>query len=155
MHRSGRTNMPYFKGGVRAYVDAVKLGVIAVRIRGLVSALNVEGVVATSASCEGHGWLGRITSPYVAFATDVERAQTLSEMLAVDSLAARPLLQHLWTITGHFDSNNGLLFRLAVPALEARSIRTSRGALDADFERLRLMAEQVFKHTSHCEAALA
>ncbi|QIE30247.1 hypothetical protein [Caballeronia sp. SBC2] len=131
----------HFRGITRPYREAAQLGVIDERVRTLVAAFNADGVVASVASCEGHGFLGRYSSPYVAFKSPTGFAAALHALLERDSCTAHPRLQHFWTLEAHFNPAGELVFRLAIPGI--RSYRhATRRSFDGDFVVLGLMVKE-------------
>lgn len=103
---------PEMRGCPRPYLQAVEESVIDVRIRGLVDALNIDGVCSTWASCEGHGRIRCHKSPYVLLDTSVDFAGALSLMLEQEAVHEHSRLGHSWNISGVFMRGH-LRFRMA------------------------------------------
>jgi hypothetical protein len=120
------------RGAPRPYHEALTFGVIDARVREPVAAFNVEGVIGTTASCEGHGVFSCRLSPYVAFKTDSRLAAALHVLLERDAHAPHPRLYHYWTITARFNEHGALSYCLCVPGID-RYWRFGRARLDRDF----------------------
>jgi len=137
----------HFRGMPRPYSEATQLGVIDQRVRTLVAAFNVDGVdganavIASVASCEGHGFLGRYSSPYVSFKSPMTVAAALHARLEQDAVAVQPRLRHYWTLEGHFNPANELVFRLAIPGIHHYRHATRR-SFDYDFVVLASMVKE-------------
>jgi hypothetical protein len=136
----------YFKGVPREYSEAVKLGVIDHRVRGLVASLNVPGIVSTFASCSGHLfpsyplWSSN-KLPYVAFRAAPELAGKLAGRLLRDSLDPSGQLHYLWTVTGHFDESDQISFALRCTAARWQT----RSRLNEDMRLLGLWVDELFQ----------
>ncbi|MDG9971071.1 hypothetical protein ABE599_09430 [Achromobacter mucicolens] len=130
-----------FKGSLRPHSEALALDVIDLRVRALVAVFNVDGVVSSVSSCEGHrlGCLPTRRTPFVMFRTDVDRAALLADRILLDHVEACGL-QHYWTIDATFDANGELVFRLHCP-----DSRFQRRKVDADFLLLTHWARDVFQ----------
>jgi len=144
MSANHSTASHFIPGAPRAYREAVSLGVIDRRIRGLVAAFNVPGVVTTLASCQGHYWpfLMVRETPYVMFRTTTSIAAKLAVLVRKDSLQAAHLayLNYGWIVEGHFDDQGELQF-----TLRFGSSRFKRTRVDQDFEVLRQWVQPLFQ----------
>ncbi|WP_105558057.1 hypothetical protein [Achromobacter sp. MYb9] len=131
-----------FKGALRSHDEAAGLGVIDTRIRGLVEAFNVQGVVSSVSSCEGHRlWcLPTRRTPFVMFCTDVARAARLADRILLD-YGQGCELHHYWRIDATFNADGGLVFSLHCP-----DQRFNRRKLDADILRLTQWVRDVFQN---------
>lgn len=136
------------RGAALPYAEAVRLGVIDARVRDLVACFNVDSLVASVASCEGHGFPWRYTSPYVAFKARNEIAASLHALLDADGISARPRLSYFWSIEAHFDPAGELVYRLAIPGIEQYRLVT-RGSLDRDFATLASMVQKAVDKGDH------
>lgn len=97
----------------------------------LVMSMNVDGVIKTYASCEGHKrLLDGSHTPYVAFECPVGFAALLNRRIQGD--LCRPLakrrLNYPWRLRAAFNAEDELRFDLRVPQLDAY-ILTYRGCL--------------------------
>ncbi|MCP2518762.1 hypothetical protein M5J07_27815 [Achromobacter mucicolens] len=130
-----------FKGSLRPHTEALALDVIDPRVRALVAVFNVDGVVSSVSSCEGHrlGCLPTRRTPFVMFRTSVDRAARLADRILLDHGQACDL-QHYWTIDATFDANGELVFRLHCP-----DCRFQRRKVDADILLLTHWARDVFQ----------
>lgn len=136
-----RTQARLFNGSLRPHTEALALDVIDPRVRALVAVFNVDGVVSSVSSCEGHRlWcLPARRTPFVMFRTDVARAARLADRIRLDYGQACEL-QHYWTIDASFDANGELVFHLHCP-----DSRFQRRKLEADFLLLTHWARDVFQ----------
>ncbi|WP_321944388.1 hypothetical protein [Paraburkholderia tropica] len=136
----------YFLGKPRAYEEAVRLGVIEPRIRNLVAAFNVPGIVSTFASCEGHPsvlypLLGTSRAPFVAFRSAPGLAGRLGGLLMRESVAVHGRLNYYWSVEGWFDADDTIRFALRCTDRH----RLTRARLDEDLALLRSWAEDIFQ----------
>lgn len=83
------------------------------RVRGLVAALNANGLCCTIASCQGH-FLGS-RDPYVYFTSDLRAASRIEAVL--QSLWRDGTLNYYWLLKAQFNNELQLCFRLSSPAL--------------------------------------
>lgn len=130
-----------FKGALRSHDEAACLGVIDTRIRGLVEAFNVPGVVASISSCEGHRYLGLPIRrpPFVSFFTTPSIAARFAAHIRRDQEGSTAL-HYYWKVSGTFNTENILLFTLDSPVKFYW-----RRKLDADIARLSSWAEEIFQ----------
>lgn len=121
-------------GASRPVDEAIALGLIDTRIASLVRAMNVEGVVSTLFSCEGH-WPAstnpargrKITGlPYVAFSSDIDFAAHLNHALVAHSPLVDSRLNLHWIV------EYGPVFVLR-PHLPTYPCEQTRRQLDEDF----------------------
>lgn len=140
-----------FKGSLRPHTEALALDVIDPRVRALVSVFNVDGVVSSVSSCEGHRlWcLPTRRTPFVMFSTDIARAARLAKRILLDFEQACEL-QHYWTVEATFDADGELVFSLHCP-----DRRFARRKLDADILLLTQWARDVFQIGEGAQAASA
>ena len=124
------------RGQTRPYAQALADDVIDHRVRQLVSALNVDGVCSTFASCEGHGLLRCHVPPYVGLEAETTFVGALSVLLEQDAACDEPSLRYNWTVSGIFDRQGKLRFCLA-PGEHVRGWWSiARRNLDQDFGTL-------------------
>ncbi len=133
-------HVPNSKGVLRPYLEARELGVIDTRIRLLVDAMNVPGVVATHSSCAGHRWwpMAVYRTPFVMFRTETRLAAELASRIHDDWLADSRALHHYWDVDAQFDNDGELLF-----TLRSLTRRFNRARMDCDFETLRLWVQEI------------
>jgi hypothetical protein len=136
----------FFRGATRPYGEAAMLGVIDMRVRALVAAFNVDDVIETFASCEGHGRFGRYSRPYISFHAQTPVAAALAQVIDDHALASRPTLNHPWEIVARFNLFGQLVYRLSMEG-EGYYHRTSRKGLDADFAMLAVMVGEALERT--------
>lgn len=131
-----------FKGTCRPYADALARGAIDERIRPLVAAFNVPGVVSTLSSCEGHRWLFERAwqTAFVVFDCPVSLAFQLARAIRADVITGRDQLQYDWSVSGILDSDTEILSFI----LRCHEDRFRRARLDADFATLARWAEEIF-----------
>lgn len=129
------------KGSLRPVSEAAELGVIDPRIGRLVTAFNVNGIVSSVSSCEGHrAWLlPARNTPFVMFSTEVARAARLASRILRDYEQACEL-QHYWTVEATFNADSELVFSLNCP-----DRRFNRRRLDADMVLLAQWARESFQ----------
>lgn len=132
------------KGMTRSYNEALELGAIDKRIRKLVDAFNVPGIVSTHASCEGHRWrLMRVPQfAFVMFQTRTDLAFQLAKRIRADRLIGPRHLNYHWSIEATFDDDSDsekLLF-----TLRCHADRFRRARLDEDFVTLAGWAGEIF-----------
>jgi hypothetical protein len=94
-------------GGLLAYADALRAGVIEAGVRPLTDALYAAGLVPIS-SCEGHitphRWVlrGRIEHrPFVLFRGSTESARAIAQQLWYGQ-GLNDELHYVWTLSGYF-----------------------------------------------------
>ncbi|MEX3628533.1 MAG: hypothetical protein VB138_02640 [Burkholderia sp.] len=130
------------RGMGRAYTDAERLGLTDPAIRELVAAMNRVDLVATLASCEGHGGWGRYASPYVLFRSRVQWAAQLNARLEADAVSENPTLNYEWRVIGVFDADHRVIFRRAIPGIR-RYRWVTRHRLNQDFSRVRALCQSI------------
>ncbi|CAB3743728.1 hypothetical protein [Achromobacter kerstersii] len=138
----GKATPGSLKGPLRPHTEALALDVIDSRVRALVAVFNVDGVVSSVSSCEGHRlWcLPTRRTPFVMFCTDVARAARLADRILLDHGQGCEL-QHYWRIDATFNADGGLVFSLHCP-----DQRFNRRKLDADILRLTQWVRDVFQN---------
>ncbi|WP_396334149.1 hypothetical protein [Burkholderia anthina] len=116
---------------------------IDVRIRGLVAAMNVQGVVRTVSSCEGHRMLGLAARqwPFVMFVTDLRHAARLAAAIRSDRQSVRAL-NYDWNVDAGFADREVLTFRLA-----CLDRFFARKEIDHDFGVLEAWAKDLFRYS--------
>jgi hypothetical protein len=85
----------------RTYDEAVAFDLIDTRIAGLVASLNIDEMVATTFSCEGHGYhddASVIEYRYVGFQADIGFAALLNRALTDASPIGSGRLHLHWSI---------------------------------------------------------
>ncbi|MBD6978884.1 hypothetical protein, partial [Vibrio parahaemolyticus] len=92
-------------------------------VQTLVAAINTLTNTETVASCQGHIW-GYPKAPYVYFSSTVEQAQRLSKLLT--TLHERQSCHYYWILTGHFNLEHQLMFKLHTTALDDSAFELSR-----------------------------
>ncbi|EGU42487.1 hypothetical protein [Vibrio scophthalmi] len=118
------------------------------KISDLVKAFNqIEGIT-TIASCQGH-IAGHIEAPYIYFKASNHVASQI-----VQALRKTRNFHTRWEITGAFDQNNDLTFRLSSLKLDTRiyqrgwwDLGWNRSKVDCDFILLRHMMKETFLDT--------
>ena len=120
-------------------------------IRPLVDRMNGTGAIRTIASCQGHALQWK--APYVYFHAPVEVATAINRQLRELEYRDDPSLHFFWMITGHFNENHDLVFRLESPQQNKRAGTLldqmtpvglmNRRRLDADYLALALLIEWV------------
>ncbi|MCQ9090969.1 hypothetical protein [Vibrio alginolyticus] len=93
------------------------------KIQTLVTAINSLDETETVASCQGHIW-GYPKPPYVYFSSTVKQAQKLSKLFA--TLHENKTLHYYWLLSGHFNLEHQLMFKLRAPTLDDSAFELSR-----------------------------
>lgn len=101
------------------------------KIHDLVVCFNQCGF-KTYASCQGHGLRLDVIRPYIAFRCEVEEAGELARLLRKDAESDDPKLHWGWSITGSFDKDFTLSYRLSTDNPWRFYYRYWRPALDHD-----------------------
>jgi hypothetical protein len=142
-YRSAENQRRRFNGIPRAYPDAEAAGVIDLNIRNLVVAMNIPGILQTTASCEGHStWYGRI-SPYVAYRSTNAFACRFEKLLREDEQSTRRKLFYYWSNCGYINSDHELAFCLKAAGIGTWKYPHRRNRLNADFQSLASMVQKV------------
>jgi len=132
----------YYRGIVDAYPEAVQLGLVDSRIRGLVAALNAKGMIATVASSEGRGILGCYSSPYVSFRTDATIASALHALLTREQGARPRRLHYTWAIEEYCNDQGEQVYHLSVPNVTQR-LHWGRKHFDRDLQVIASVVGQI------------
>lgn len=103
------------------------------QIAPLVAAFNQAGFI-TYASCQGHGWPVHDIKPYIAFQAEMTQVRPFLSRLRQDALSTRPQLRWGWNITGHFNCELVLCFRLAPEGPHRKHSQYLRASLIHDFK---------------------
>jgi hypothetical protein len=132
------------RGISRPYDEARALRLIDPRICNLVAKLNIEGIVATFACCEGH-WPddvaingGTVSTPYVGFDSSIEFAARLNRALIHASPLEPGALNHHWAV-----EYGGGCFVLRAHVDDA----PNRALLDADFAVIGRLVDEIITGT--------
>ena len=129
-----------YMGIPRPYHEAKDLGVVDLRIRDLVEAMNIPGVLETVASCEGHSkWWSGQTGPYVAYRATNDFVCKIEKLLREDEVSEHRKLFYCWSNRGYISSDFELIFSLQAPGIDTDKRTLKRHQLDADFKVLELM----------------
>lgn len=122
----------HFKGALRAHDEACVLGVIDTRICSLVAALNVDGVVSSVSSCQGHRvpMLPARRTAFVMFRSAPALAAHLSAKIRADQVSESKL-HYYWFVSADFNADGALQFTLQCPQTWFK-----RRRLDRDFATL-------------------
>ncbi|MCY1528485.1 hypothetical protein D9M68_635900 [compost metagenome] len=130
-----------FKGSLRPHDEALELGVIDPHIRELVAAFNVDGIVSSISSCEGHRRWG-LSAPqtaFIMFSAEPALAARIATRILVDQRGASEL-HHYWKVDATFNADGELVFCLSCPEPRFR-----RSMVDADFKRLKVWVEEILR----------
>jgi hypothetical protein len=137
----------HYKGKPRPYSEAKSLNVIDPLIAPLVGQMNLEALIRTTGSCQGHGFWFVAVPPYVSFTTTVEVASALAKMLNDDFYGATRRLNYFWELGAKFDSNAELTYSLSVPGIASRKMfYATRQGLNQDFQLLGRMVQEILYH---------
>lgn len=115
------------------------------KIEALVATFN-HGGMKTYASCQGHGLRLDVIRPYIAFRCDAERAIKLERLLREDAESNNPKLSWGWCLTGYFDSDFALSYRLSTENPHRFYHRYWRPALDRDLATIAEMFSSLFHY---------
>lgn len=136
-------------GICRPYREALALGLIEPRIAGLVATLNVEGVIETSACCEGHLYDdGKVEYPYIGFrrGADIALLSLMNRALVDASPTAAGTLNYHWIV------EYGWVFAMR-PHLPDEIF--DRAKVDDDFTALsKVLRDAIAQYTSRIGQAL-
>jgi hypothetical protein len=121
--------------------------VIDEHIAQLVDLMNREQLIWTTGSCQGHGHLFLVVSPYVAFKSSIAIASKIATALRDDYYSSAPKLNYFWELSACFDAKSELTYVLTVPGISSGKLtNATRYGVDQDFELVGQMTQEILDH---------
>lgn len=123
------------RGAGRKFSDAKRLNLIDRHILPLINGLNALHGIETLACCEGHGFLGRYSAPYVAFTAPTDIAFRFQIALDAANVSLTKPLSYYWNMDARYSVDGVLVYRLYAPTLD-RHFWVTRRKLNSDFQNI-------------------
>jgi len=120
------------RGAGRPFSDVDRLGLIDRHILPLIRGMNALEGVETFACCQGHGFCGRFSAPYVAFTAPQSVACTFQLALEKEVHTSGKRLKFYWYMDARFREDGELIYSIKAPSLD-RHFWVRRKHIDKDF----------------------
>jgi len=133
------------KGASRSFAAAARLNLIDCHMRPLVFGLNSLPGVETLACCEGHGIMGRLSEPYVAFVASADVAWRFQIALDEANIASHQPLAYWWDMRARYRPDGILVYHLVAPTLN-RHLWVTRRKLNRDFAALLALFKTAYEN---------
>lgn len=147
-----RTNPNYeviegiVRGAGRPFSDADRLGLIDRHILPLIRGMNALTGVETFACCQGHGFCGHFSAPYVAFTAPQSLACAFQLTLDKEVHTSGMRLNFFWEMDARFREDGQLTYNIKAPTLD-RHFWVKRKRIDEDFLVILAILQEAYRNS--------